>query len=84
MNQTDNLLERARRAYACRCNRTSGIIHRGSKFFNRIDGKDVLLDTIRGELAPHKSGPTLRPGVPLRLRGGVVLGGWFWGSGDIS
>jgi hypothetical protein len=58
MNQKDNLLERARRAYACRCNRTTGIIYqRGSKSFNRIDDEVVIFDTIRGELAPHKSGP---------------------------
>ena len=58
MNQKDNLLERARRAYACRCNRTAGIIYqRGSKSFNRIDEEVVMFDTIRGELAPHKSRP---------------------------
>jgi hypothetical protein len=57
MNEKDNLLERARRAYACRCNRTSGLIyHRGSKPFDRMDREVVILDTIRGELATHKFG----------------------------
>ena len=58
MNEKDNRLERARHAYACRRNRTSGFIyHRGSKPFDRTDREVVILDTVRGELSPYKSGP---------------------------
>ena len=57
MNEKDNLLERARRAYACRRNRTSRFIyHRGSKPFDRIGREVVILDTVREELSPYESG----------------------------